>query len=268
MMRRRIALIGFGAIAESLAAALLQRPEPGYEIAVLLRPGSASRGRVPAGLTLLSGLEELAAFAPALVVEAAGHEAVRDAVLPCLSQGLPVLISSIGALHDEELFATLIAAAQAGGGKLLLASGALGALDYVRAVRHASELRLRYQSRKPPGAWSAELRALGHDPATLDRPLNLFSGTAREAAAAYPQNLNVAAALALAGPGFEATAVEVVCDPAATGNEHVVISESEFGSMELTIRNRPSPSNPKSSWIVGQSLLAAIDQHFSPVVML
>ena len=120
----------------------------------------------------------------------------------------------------------------------------------------------------PPAAWSAELRALGHDPARLAQPLTLFAGTAREAAAAYPQNLNVAAALALAGPGFEATEVEVVCDPAAAGNEHVVMSESEFGAMSLTIRNRPSPANPKSSWIVGQSLLAAIDQHFSPVVML
>lgn len=267
-MRRRIALIGYGAIAESLAAGLIACPEPGYDIGVLLKPGSASRERVPEGLSLLSGPDELSIFAPALVVEAAGHGAVRDTVLPCLSQGLPVLISSIGALHDDALFSALVAAAQAGGGKLLLASGALGALDYVRAVRHAAELRLRYQSRKPPGAWSAELRALGHDPAALDRPLSLFSGTAREAAAAYPQNLNVAAALALAGPGFEATQVEVVCDPAASGNEHVVVSESEFGSMTLTIRNRPSPANPKSSWIVGQSLLAAIDQHFSPVVML
>lgn len=267
-MRRKVVLIGFGAIAESLAATLLAGSAPGYEIGLLLRPGSSSRERVPAGVTLLSGLDELGAFAPALVVEAAGHQAVRETVLPCLSQGLPVLISSIGALHDNGLFVQLVAAAQAGGGKLLLASGALGALDYVRAVRHAKALRLRYQSRKPPGAWSAELRALGYDPATLDRPLSLFSGTAREAAAAYPQNLNVAAALALAGPGFEATEVEVVCDPAATGNEHVVSAESEFGTMRLSIANRPSPSNPKSSWIVGQSLLAAIEQYFSPVVML
>ncbi|HEV7258191.1 MAG TPA: aspartate dehydrogenase [Bosea sp. (in: a-proteobacteria)] len=268
MSARRVVLIGYGAIASDIAAALLEAEAPGYALGVLLRPGSPSRARVPAGIEALSGLEELEAFAPDLVIEAAGHEAVRDSVPGCLGLGLPVLISSIGALHDEAFFAGLLAKARRGGGRLLLASGALGGLDYVRAVRHAKQLELRYVSRKPPAAWSAELRALGHDPASLPEPVTLFSGTAREAAALYPQNLNVAAALALAGPGFEATGVDVVCDPAASGNMHVVTAKSEFGTMSLEIANRPSPSNPKSSWIVGQALLAAIEQHFSPVAML
>ncbi|PTM41136.1 aspartate dehydrogenase [Bosea sp. 124] len=268
MSARRVALIGFGAIAGDIATALLAAREPGYALGALLRPGSASRARVPEAVAVLSGLDEVAAFAPDLVIEAAGHEAVRDSVPGCLGLGLPVLISSIGALHDEAFFAELVGTARKGGGRLLLASGALGGLDYVRAVRHAKQLALRYESRKPPAAWSAELARLGHDPETLAQPVTLFSGTAREAAALYPQNLNVAAALALAGPGFEATGVDVVCDPAAAGNMHIVTATSEFGTMTLEIANRPSPTNPKSSWIVAQALLAAIDQYFSPVVML
>jgi aspartate dehydrogenase len=268
MKPRRLVLIGFGAIAGDLAAVLLAARQPGYELGVLLKPGSASRQRVPAGCSVLSGIEELADFAPDLVVEAAGHEAVRGVVPDCLALGLPVLISSIGALHDEALLAGLVATAREKGGRLLLASGALGALDYVRAVRGAKDLVLRYESRKPPAAWRAELAALGHDPDALDAPVTLFSGNAREAAATYPQNLNVAAALALAGPGFEATGVSVVCDPRARGNTHVVTASSEFGTMELSIANRPSPTNPKSSWIVGSSLLAAIEQYFSPIAML
>ncbi|OYW68881.1 MAG: hypothetical protein B7Z40_01065 [Bosea sp. 12-68-7] len=268
MSARRVVLIGYGAIAADIVAALRAAREPGYALAVLLRPGSSSAGRVPEGVAALSGLDEVATFAPDLVIEAAGHGAVRESVPGCLALGLPVLISSIGALHDETFFAALVATARDGGGRLLLASGALGGLDYVRAVRHAKQLELRYQSRKPPAAWSGELRALGHDPAALSRPVTLFSGTAREAAALYPQNLNVAAALALAGPGFEATGVDVVCDPAATGNTHVVTVSSEFGTMALEIANQPSPTNPKSSWIVAQAILAAVDQHFSPVVMM
>ncbi len=268
MNARRVVLIGYGAIAGDIVGALLAARDPAYALGVLLRPGSASAGRMPEGVALLSGLDAVEAFAPDLVIEAAGHGAVRESVPGCLALGLSVLISSIGALHDEVFFAELVATARAGGGRLILPSGALGGLDYVRAVRHAKQLDLRYESRKPPAAWSAELRALGHDPASLTEPVTLFSGTAREAAALYPQNLNVAAALALAGPGFEATGVDVVCDPAATGNVHRVTAESEFGTMFLEITNRPSPTNPKSSWIVAQALLAAVEQHFSPVVML
>ncbi|MET3890559.1 aspartate dehydrogenase [Bosea sp. OAE506] len=268
MKARRVVLIGYGAIAADIATALRAAPGPGYALAVLLRPGSSSAARVPEGVSVLEGLDAVAAFGADLVIEAAGHAAVRESVPSCLALGLPVLISSIGALHDEAIFARLVEAARGGRGRLLLASGALGGLDYVRAVRHAEQLDLRYESRKPPAAWAAELHALGHDPAELAGPVTLFSGTAREAAARYPQNLNVAAALALAGPGFEATRVDVVCDPKAGGNTHVVRASSEFGTFSLEIANRPSPSNPKSSWIVAQSILAAVDQHFSPVVML
>jgi aspartate dehydrogenase len=261
---RRIVLIGYGAIAAELAEALLAR---GHAVDVLLKPGSASRQRVPKTLGLVPDVAALAAEGPDLVIEAAGHEAVRQVVPACLEAGLPVLISSIGALHDDSLNERLVGLAREHGGRLLLPSGALGALDYVRAVRHAGALSLRYQSRKPPAAWAAELRALGHDPAALAEPVTLFAGTARQAAALYPQNLNVAAALALAGPGFEATGVEVICDPEAGGNTHVVLADSELGTMRLSIVNKPSPTNPKTSWIVGRSLLAAVDQYFSPVMM-
>lgn len=268
MNQRRVALIGFGSIAGDLAAALLARRDPGYALGVLLPAESRSRKRVPEGCELLSDLAELQAFRPEIVVEAAGHEAVRDTVPDCLALGLPVLISSIGALHDEAFFAALVETAKASGGRILLPSGALAGLDYVRAVRDATSLKLRYESRKPPAAWRDELLRRGQDPDALENPLTLFSGNAREAAAAYPLNLNVAAALALAGPGFEAVEVAVICDPAARGNTHAISVDCEYGTLRAEIANTPSPTNPKSSWIVSRSLLAAVEQYFSPVVML
>jgi aspartate dehydrogenase len=268
MRRRRIVLIGYGAIAGDLAATLLAAREPGYDLAILLAEASPSRQRVPSGCALLSDMTGVAAFTPDLVVEAAGHGAIAAHGPACLGLGLPLLISSIGALHDAALLAALTEAARTGGGRLLLPSGALGALDYVRAVRGAADLSMRYESRKPPAAWKGELERLGHDPTSLDGPVTLFAGDARAAAAAYPQNLNVAAALALAGPGFSSVEVAVVCDPAAAGNTHIVEAKSALGTMRIEIANRPSPANPKTSWIVGASLMAAIEQYFSPIQML
>lgn len=151
MSDRRILVIGYGAIAADLVADL--GADGATVCGVFLRPGSASREKVPGGITVCETIEEIAAFGPDLVVEAAGHEAVREIVPECLARGLPVLIASIGALHDEPLKARLVAKAREGGGRLVLASGALGGLDYVRAVRPAAELDLAYESRKPPAAW-------------------------------------------------------------------------------------------------------------------
>ncbi|MCV0394334.1 MAG: aspartate dehydrogenase [Rhizobiaceae bacterium] len=268
MKERRILVIGYGAIASDLVSELLASKETNYALGLLLRLGSSSRQKAPENVAICESIDEASAFRPDLVVEAAGHAAVRESVPALLQLGLPVLVSSIGALHDDALLTELVDTADAHGGHIILASGALGGLDYVRATRGANGLDIVYQSRKPPAAWAGELEALGHEVEELSEPVTLFEGTAREAAASYPQNLNVAAALALAGPGFEGVRVAVVCDPAAKGNSHVVTAKSELGTMRIEIVNRPSPANPKSSWVVARSLLAAIRQHFSPLRML
>lgn len=267
MSPRRILVVGFGAIASELIAALLGLSED-YRIALLLRRGAVSNATVPAEVAICESHEDVTAFEPDLVVEAAGHSAVYETVPDLLGLGLPVLVASVGALHDDALLARLVEVARQHGGQLILPSGALGALDYVRAVRDAECLTITYESRKPPAAWAPELRAMALDAATLDRSVTLFDGTARDAAAAYPQNLNVAAALGLAGPGLEHVRVKVICDPEIDRNAHAVSVKSAFGTMRIEIANQPSPANPKTSWIVSRSLLAAIRQHFSPIRML
>ncbi|TNC08331.1 aspartate dehydrogenase [Methylobacterium terricola] len=262
---RRVAIIGHGAIGRDLATALASRD--GYALAVVLRPGSASAAAVDPACAVLPDVGALARFAPALVVEAAGAGAVREWGAAVLGLGVPLLLSSVGALHDDALRHALVATAQAAGTRLYLPSGALAGLDYVRAMRGAPNLRVRYESRKPTAAWADELARLGPD-AAPDAALTLFQGNARAAAARYPANLNVAATLALAGAGFEETEVRVVADPAARGNTHAIRATSDLGELDLVVANRPSPDNPKTSGIVSRALLAAVEQHFSTVVML
>jgi predicted dinucleotide-utilizing enzyme len=78
------------------------------------------------------------------------------------------------------------------------------------AVTAAAEGKInavRMISRKPVKALlgAAHLVAKGIDISNLKEPMKVFSGSAAEAAIGFPENLNVAAALGLAGIGAEGT---------------------------------------------------------------
>lgn len=253
-MRYRIAFIGMGAIGQDVKRELMPLFEAiNAEILVLRRQqGSAT-------------IEDLLAFKPQLVIETASQKAVKSYLPDCLRSGATVVITSVGALADTKLYLELQQLATQHNARMIVPSGAIGALDYIKAVRHAPDLKITYESRKPVAAWLPELQALGVSTESIKDELLLFEGSASEAAKRYPQNLNVAATLALAGAGMEATEVQVFVDPALQQNKHTIYVSSQFGDMKMEITNTPSPSNPKSSWVVAQSVRSVIERHFSSV---
>ena len=260
-----VVVIGFGAIGQEVVAGLQASPIQPLHLAVLVRDGSSRSRALPNGIVRLRNIDDILSFGPSIVVEAAGPDSVRTYAKPCLEAGASFLISSAGTLTDDGLREDLIAAARHAGGKVLIPSGALGALDYLSAVRSIPGTQVYYESRKPPAAWHQELKERAVDPQLMNEPLHLFSGTARQAAQLFPKNLNVAATLALAGFGMDDTRVDVVVDPSAQGNTHTVRISGPAGSMETRIYNRPSPDNPKTSWVVGKSIVALIERQLSPI---
>lgn len=260
----RVALIGYGAIGRQVLASMPDWASlSDSALAVLLRPGSKGLADLPGDVHACTDIASLLAWRPDLVVEAAGQQAVRDHVTPCLEAGVPVILGSSGALADAELATKLLAAAEKGRTHVTIASGAIAALDYVRACKHLPGTQVTYESRKPVAAWISEIKELGMDPDSLAEPLQLFSGPAAEAALRYPKNLNVAATLALAGVGMEETRVVVMADPHVQDNQHLVRVDGPAGSLELKLVNAPSPANPKTSHVVAFSLLDAMARHFS-----
>jgi aspartate dehydrogenase len=265
MDNKRLAVIGHGAIARDVMEEISAR-FTGYSLAVLHR--SEQSDRVLDGIKHVATLDEVLAWKPDLVIEAAGHDAVLAYVPLCLERGVPVLLSSVGALHEDALFEHLIAQAVRGQTRLVLPSGAIGGLDYVRASQWTEQTVITYESRKPLKAWQDELLARGYDLAEIDQPVLLFEGSAREAARLYPSNLNVAATLALAGIGMDNTQVRVMADPFISGNQHHIHVQSDHGTMSVQFANEPSRLNPKSSRIVAKSIVAAVQQYFSPTQFL
>ncbi len=92
----------------------------------------------------------------------------------------------------------------------------MGGLDALAAARRAGLSSVSYVSRKPPAAWLGTPAERVADLSALTAAAAVFTGTAREAALAFPQNANVVAAIALAGLGFDETQVTLMADPAVT----------------------------------------------------
>lgn len=252
----RIGLIGVGAIGHEVSQIFRAENVP-VEIVALTR-GMTTDANVG---QWVHRTVDLIATRPQLVIEAAGHSAVVEHVVPILRAGIPVVLASVGALANDNVRRDVTQAALAGKTSLIFPSGAIGALDYIRTVSHLADLRIRYCSRKPVAAWREELIARGLVPDTIGREVVLFEGTAREAALSFPQNLNVAMALALAGPGIEAVEVRVVADPAATGNTHEIEVESAAGRATLIFNNMPSVDNPKTSALTALSIVHSVREY-------
>jgi aspartate dehydrogenase len=260
-MTRAIASIGYGAMARSLAQSLSKR-ESGVRLAGFFQP-SEIPVTLEIGLIHWTRIDDLIAARPDLVVECATHEAVRHTVPLVLEAGIDVIIVSIGALVDTETVARLEAAARKGGAKAMVASGAVGGLDVLRAARLAGLHSVTYKGRKPPAAWKGTPAESLLDLDQLDEAVTFYAGSATAAARDYPKNTNVTAAVALAGIGFERTEVRLIADPLVTSNVHEVEATGAFGTFHIVLHNQPLPENPKTSWLAALSVEQAVLRHFS-----
>jgi aspartate dehydrogenase len=86
----------------------------------------------------------------------------------------------------------------------------------------------------------------------------IFEGPATEAVVKFPQNVNVAATISLAGLGPDKTLVRVVADPSIHQNIHEICAKGAFGSFEIRLVNLPNPENPKTSLLACLSVVSLL----------
>ncbi len=267
-----LALIGYGNIAQSLMRLMSEpaAPRP-TRLTVIARPGRTDAARAALGDRLaydvVENTDELLAAAPDFAIECAGHQAVAGTVVPLLRAGVECVVVSVGALADRALEAELHAAAGAGGVRMILPAGAIGGVDVLAALALGEDVSVTYRGIKPPAAWAGSAAEENINLNMVDRPHVIFSGTAREAASAYPKNANVAATLALAGAGFEETEVTLVADPDAPGNVHAFEVRAPSARVEMRIENLPSPGNARTSVSTIYSVLREVRNRIGPIAI-
>ena len=250
----RVGLIGPGAIAQHVARGLAGI---GAQLALaVIRPGRGDAARAALGDVPLA--DAVPARLPDIMVDCAGHAGLAAHGPAILRAGVPLLTVSLGALADQGLEAALRQAAHQGDTRLILCSGAIGGLDALRAARMGRLARVTYEGRKPPAGWVGSRAEQVLDLTALSGPAVHFDGDARQAARLYPRNANVAAAVALAGLGFEETSVRLIADPAATGNTHTITATGDFGEMRFAVTGRTLPGHPQTSALAAMSVLAAL----------
>ena len=261
---QRVGLIGCGVIGSALIEAIIDGQLPDARLVAILSTSispAASRARRVLDTHLVDSIEALIAYKPNLVFEAAEHQAVRSYARTVLAAGIDLLLMSIGALADPDLRRDLTDLADQQGAAILIPSGAIGGLDVLRACQCQGELdQVVLTSTKHPRALAGQPyildRAVGLD--NLDAPLTVFDGSAAEACLAFPKSTNIAAAVSLAGLGFDRTRVCVVADPDAERTVHSLEARGGFGELELTLHNYPHPENPRTSYLACLGAVAAV----------
>ena len=261
----RVAVGGFGAIGLQVARAL-DRGIPGLRlVAVSARDRKAASRRLsdfaqPVPVVALPELAELAE----VVVECVPAAAFPDLAEPAVAGGRRLVTVSCGVLLRRW---DLVERARDGGAQIIVPSGALLGLDAVRAAAEGEIHSVRMVTRKPPVslAGAPYLEEQGIDLEGLAEPRRIFRGSAREGAVGFPANVNVAAALSLAGIGPDRTELEIWADPALTRNTHRIRVEADSARFEMQIENVPSEENPGTGKITALSVIASLRGLTSPL---
>ncbi len=257
-MTLTVAVAGLGTIGLPLA----RRLDAGIEGLRLV----AVAGRDPAKTTAaLAGFRtapsvlaaEALGEAADIVVDCAPGPQLAAIAAPALARGRIVVTVNAAALLDR---LDLVDAARAGGGRIIVPTGALLGLDAVRAAAEGAIASVTMITRKPPGGLVGAPYLVEHgiDVLAVREPTLVFAGSARAAAKGFPANVNVAAALSLAGIGPDRTQVEIWAEPGSTRNRHTIEVEADAARFTMSIEGVPSAENPRTGRLTPLSVIACL----------
>lgn len=262
-----VGIAGLGAIGMRVARGLDEGEVEGIKlVAISAGDLERARGRVADFVT------------PPLVVEATQLASHADIVIECCPKTVFLSVAK-SALEAGKIFMPLSCAqvlehmdleevARKHGGRILIPTGALIGLDLIRAMAVGELYSVTLVTRKPPKALEGAPHLVKNDISVQDltEAKLVFKGSAREAAIGFPANVNVAAALSLAGIGPEKTMVEVWADPTVDRNVQTIRASSDAGDAEMVVRGIPSAENPRTGKLTALSVIACLQRMTATMV--
>lgn len=245
---RKVGIIGCGAIGTIVSGAVEKGLVKCGELILYdrnIERAEKLRSSLHVPITVVKSLDEMIKLEPAVIVEAASQQAVRDYIDRILAENIELIVMSVGALLDLNIKSK----------KIHIPSGAIGGVDAISSAALAGVNQVILITRKNP-------RALDMD--NREEKL-VYEGTAEEAVRLFPREMNVAATLALTVQP-EKVKVKIVSDPKVDRNVHEIKIKWKHGDMLLKFSNDPHPENPKTSalaaWSAIELLRATLDKVF------
>ncbi|MDD2679847.1 MAG: aspartate dehydrogenase [Candidatus Omnitrophica bacterium] len=269
MDKLKIGIVGCGAIGSSLARVIVKDFSRQARLSALFdidkekaRRLSQKLFRTPA--VAADNLKQLLRGS-GLIIEAASAKVSWDIAKRALTMGRDVMIMSVGGVAIR--LAQLTALAENKRAKVYIPSGALCGIDGLKAANMGRIRKVTLTTVKNPASFKGVkyIEAKGINLSKVKKDTVLFFGKAAEAVKYFPQNINVAAVLSLAGVGVNKTRVRIIASPKVTRNIHEVRVESIAGNITTRTENILHPDNPKTSYLAVLSAVAMLKQILGPV---
>lgn len=265
-MSKKVGLIGCGTIGSELALAIDNGMVQKAELVLLYDKvenmatelQSKLRNTATRTFSNFSKLISSTAFTDAdIIVEAASQDAVRKFAKTILELGKDLIIMSVGALVERDVLNELLDLASQKQVHIYVPTGAIAGIDAIRSVRHLLHSVTITTTKSPKALAGAPFfETARFKVESISRKRLIYEGSAGDAVKKFPANVNVAAALSLAGLGIDATKVKIIADPSISINQHEITAKGKFGEINIVVRNMPSPNNPKTSYL---AILSAIE---------
>jgi aspartate dehydrogenase len=268
MAKLKIGIIGCGAIGSSLAGAII------LDLAQKTALSGLYDIKKENAVKLAGKLSNLKLVMPDLkslirrsdfIIEATRAEDASSIAEEVLSSSRSIMIMSVGGIIGK--YQELTALAEKKKVKIFIPSGAICGIDGLKALSVGKISRVVLTTKKPPKAFEGVTyltkKNINLDGLTEEKVV--FDGNADLAVIAFPQNINVAAAISIAGIGPENTVVRIVASPHISRNIHEIEIESEAGKIFTRTENVIHPDNPKTSFLAVLSAIAALKGILSPI---
>lgn len=194
-----------------------------------------------------------------LVVEAASQNALTSYLNPIILLKKDILVMSVGAFANPDFFSQVIKNVEKNDINLYVPSGAIAGIDAIKSVRSSISYVTLTTTKNPNSLKDSPFfKKTNLTADSIKKRTLIFEGSAIEAVQNFPANVNVAALLGLAGIGVEKTKVNVIADPSLRINKHEIKVIGKFGELIVRVKNVPSPTNPKTSYLAILSVIESL----------